>query len=150
VIPSRAAAAILATVVGLVLLLSFKTPDTAALRLVRPPLVSPAPAVGGPGALPVTGASLRDGQYTGQDVPNQYGDVQVQVTISSGRITDVQPVALPSDRQRSAEISQYAGPILHDEALQAQSAQIDAISGATYTSQSYAGSLQSALDQARA
>jgi uncharacterized protein with FMN-binding domain len=152
--------AILATVVGLVLLLSFKTPDTAALRLSRPALVTPAPAVvgssapptvGGVGASPTASATgLRDGQYTGQDVPNDYGDVQVQVTISGGRITDVQPLVLPSDRQRSAEISQYAGPILHDEVLRAQSAQIDTISGATYTSQSYAGSVQSALDQAHA
>jgi uncharacterized protein with FMN-binding domain len=83
-------------------------------------------------------------------VPNEDGDVQVKVTISGGRITDAQPVTLPSDRRRSEEISQAAAPTLHDEVVQAQSARIDTLSGATYTSQSYAGSVQSALDQAHA
>jgi uncharacterized protein with FMN-binding domain len=82
----------------------------------------------------------------GPDVPNRYGDVQVSVTVSGGQIVDVQALALPSDRQKSAEISQYAGPILRDEALQAQSANINIVSGASYTSQSYAQSLQGALD----
>jgi uncharacterized protein with FMN-binding domain len=82
----------------------------------------------------------------GPDVPNRYGDVQVSVTVSGGQIVDVQALALPSDRQKSAEISQYAGPILREEALQAQSANINIVSGASYTSQSYAQSLQGALD----
>jgi uncharacterized protein with FMN-binding domain len=98
-----------------------------------------------------SGASptLKDGQYAGQDVPNPYGDVQVQVVVSGGRISDVQPLVLPSDRQRSAEISQSAGPLLHDEIVQTQSAQIDVVTGATYTSDGYAQSVQSALDQAQ-
>ena len=91
-----------------------------------------------------------DGQYTGQYFPNQVGDVQVKVIIAAGRITNVQAIQLPVDRQRSAEISQYAAPQLHDEVLQAQSAQIDSLSGATYTSYGYAQSVQSALDQAHA
>jgi len=70
------------------------------------------------------------------------------VIISDGRIVDVQALQLPFDRQRSAYISQVAGPLLHDEALKAQSAQIDTISGATFTSDAYAQSLQSALDHA--
>ena len=85
---------------------------------------------------------------TGDDVPNQFGDVQVQVTFSGGKITDVKALQLPFDRQRSAEISQFVEPYLRSEALQAQSAQIDLISGATYTSYSYAQSLQSAIDKA--
>jgi uncharacterized protein with FMN-binding domain len=148
----------IATVVGLVMLFSFKTPDAT-----RPPVaisVLPSP---GPSAAPDASASdtpaaqatpspsgpgYKDGQYTGPDVPNRFGDVQVKVTISGGRIKEVQAVQLPYDRPRSAEISQQAGPLLHDEALQAQSAQIDTLSGATYTSMSYAQSLQAALDQA--
>jgi uncharacterized protein with FMN-binding domain len=55
---------------------------------------------------------------------------------------------MPSDRQRSQYISEQAGPYLQQEALQAQNAQIDIVSGATYTSESYAQSLQSALDKA--
>ena len=54
------------------------------------------------------------------------------------------------EHSRSQFISQQAGPLLQQEALQAQSAQIDIVSGATYTSESYAQSLQSALDRARA
>ncbi len=71
------------------------------------------------------------------------------MTISGGKIADVEALQLPSDRARSAAISQYAEPVLRTEALQAQSAQIDLISGATYTSDAYAQSLQAAIDQAR-
>ena len=113
---------------------------------------TPTPAAGTPGASASPSASTtagyKDGSYTGQDAPNQYGDVQVKVIISGGKITDVQALTLPSDRQRSAEISQQAGPLLHDEVVQAQSAQIDILSGATFTGDSYAQSVQSALDQA--
>jgi uncharacterized protein with FMN-binding domain len=65
----------------------------------------------------------------------------------SGRITSITNVALPFDRSRSQEISSVAGPLLRSEALQAQSARIDVVSGATYTSNGYAQSLQSALDR---
>lgn len=94
-------------------------------------------------------ASAPSGTFTGQDFPNRYGDVQVQVVISNGRITDIKALQLPYDRARSAYISQVAGPMLRDEALQAQSARIDVISGATSTSYSYAQSLESALQQAK-
>jgi uncharacterized protein with FMN-binding domain len=82
-------------------------------------------------------------------VRSRFGPVQVEVTISGGKITEVTALALPSDRRRSAEISQQAGPILRREALSAQSANIDTVSGATYTSDAYAKSLQAALDNAR-
>jgi uncharacterized protein with FMN-binding domain len=168
-VPVRALVAIGSTTVGVALLVSFKTPDTPAARIpgsqaaavTAPPTPPPDAGAGSAGQTPAPGSStssssssssggsgLRDGRFTGQDVPNQYGDVQVAVVVSGGRITDVVAMQLPNDRQRSAEISQVAGPMLHDEVLQAQSAQIDSISGATYTSESYAASAQSALDQA--
>ena len=78
----------------------------------------------------------------------RFGDVQVKVVVKSGRIVDIQTPVMPFDRARSQEISQEAAPLLHDEVVQAQSAQIDSLSGATYTSDAYAQSLQSALDQA--
>lgn len=115
------------------------------------PTVSPSPVPAGqPGASPSpspspTGAA--DGTFMGADFPNRFGDVQVRVVISGGRITDVQPVQMPVDRTRSAYISQVAGPMLRSEVLQAQSAQIDIISGATYTSESYAQSVESALQK---
>jgi uncharacterized protein with FMN-binding domain len=88
------------------------------------------------------------GTFSGSDFPNRFGDVAVRVVISNGRITDVQALQLPSDRAQSAYISEVAGPMLRSEVLQAQSANIDIISGATYTSQSYAQSVESALQQA--
>jgi uncharacterized protein with FMN-binding domain len=68
--------------------------------------------------------------------------------IAGGRITDVVALQYPQDNSRDAEINSYALPALHDEVLAAQSAQVDAISGATVTSDGYLGSLQAALDTA--
>ena len=156
--PTRAAVAIVATAIAVVLLFSFKTPAQARPRTPAADVsqASPTPSASAspsdssaPTPTPSnSGPTYKDGTYTGQDFQNQFGDTQVKVTISGGRITDVQALQLPYDRQRSAEISQYAAPQLHDEVLQAQSAQIDSLSGATYTSDSYAQSVQSALDQA--
>ena len=84
---------------------------------------------------------------TGPLEETRYGPVQVEVTIASGKIVAVTAVALPSGG-RSGSISMYAAPILADEAVTAQSASIDTVSGATYTSRAYATSLQAALDQA--
>jgi uncharacterized protein with FMN-binding domain len=165
-VPVRAVVAIVATIVGVYLLFSFQTPaavPASSRASVAAPAATPTSAAQGgptptpPGTSPTASATqtptapavgYKDGSYTGQDAPNQYGDVQVKVIISGGKITDVQALTLPTDRQRSAEISQQAGPLLHDEVVQAQSAQIDILSGATFTSDSYAQSVQSALDQA--
>ena len=84
----------------------------------------------------------------GDSIDTRWGPVQVEVTIAGGKITDVQPLAVPYDRSRSQEINNYAVPILRQEIIDAQSAQIDTVSGATYTSDGYRSSLQSALDQA--
>jgi uncharacterized protein with FMN-binding domain len=101
---------------------------------------TPAPVSGG--------GSPRSGTFTGQSIFNGYGNVEVQITVANGKVTDVQALQLPTDRAYSAQISQYVAPILRSEALQAQSAQISLISGATFTSEAYAQSLQSALQQA--
>ncbi len=87
---------------------------------------------------------------TGDDVPNQYGDVQVAVVLQGTRIVDVKALQMPFDRARSQDISTQAAPLLHDEVIQAQSANIDVLGGATFTSESYAQSVQSALDKAHA
>ena len=84
----------------------------------------------------------------GDPFDNPYGTVQVRVTLRGTEITDVTPLQMPVDRQYSAELSQQAAPLLLQEVLQAQSAQINILTGASYTSQSYAQSLQSALDKA--
>ena len=85
---------------------------------------------------------------TSDVVSTQYGPVQLKVTISGGKITDIQALQLPSQDPKSVEIGNYAAPILRQSALSAQSATIDVVSGATYTSQGYMQALQSALDSA--
>jgi uncharacterized protein with FMN-binding domain len=74
--------------------------------------------------------------------------VQLKVTVSGGKITTVQPVQLPSSDPKSYEISSYAAPQLQQSALTKQSANVDVVSGATYTSDGYKTALQSALDKA--
>jgi uncharacterized protein with FMN-binding domain len=85
---------------------------------------------------------------TGQTITTQYGPVQVRIAETGGRLTDVTAIALPSGNSHSSEIAAHAVPILRGEALRANSAHIDIVSGATYTSDGYAQSLQSALDRA--
>ena len=92
--------------------------------------------------------SAKDGTYTGGVAQTQWGPVQVQITVSGGKVTDAQAVVVPSGNMRDMAINQYAVPILNQEAVQASSAHIDAVSGATVTSGGYITSLQSALDAA--
>lgn len=86
--------------------------------------------------------------YTGSAVSTRYGDVQVQITVSNGKVTSAEAVEYPTESHRDQEINAQAIPVLNQEASQATSASIDAVSGATYTSEGYTQSLQSALDQA--
>lgn len=110
----------------------------------RPSATGRASSPPAPSAQPPSGG---DQQVDGVVVSTQFGDIQIRLVESGGKIVDVQSLQLPNDRRRSREISQFSEPILHDEALQAQSAQIDTVSGATYTSRGYRASLQSALDR---
>ena len=86
--------------------------------------------------------------YTGTVVENPYGPVQVSVTEQGGKIVDVKPLQLPTEHALSQEISEQVAPMLRTEALQAQSAEINVVSGATYTSEGFASSLQAAIRQA--
>ncbi|HXZ99953.1 MAG TPA: FMN-binding protein [Candidatus Binatia bacterium] len=160
--PVRAIVSFVATAVGLILVFSFRTPPAAPAAALTPttPPSTAAPAATPSGAPPSGGGSptptpqsstgLKNGTYTGQNAANFYGPVQVQVVISGGRITDVKIVQQPSDNPQSAYIASVAIPYLRQEVLQAQSAQVQIISGATFDSQSYMQSVQSALDQAHA
>jgi uncharacterized protein with FMN-binding domain len=151
--PKKGAIALVTTALALLLLFSFKTPDD-------PTAASVAPATAGAGAGAVAVASPTAGTsgtagttsstaqtVTGSLVSTRYGDVEVKVTLANGTITAVDAIALPTGG-RSGQISSSAATILASEALTAQSASIDIVSGATYTSQAYAQSLQAALDQA--
>jgi uncharacterized protein with FMN-binding domain len=147
----RSVKALLATVAGLLLVLSFHTRPLArvpaAAGLARNAAGGRVPTEG-PLTPGVTSSSNGTRTVTGPAVLTRFGTVQVQVTLKNGRITGVTAVQLPFEHPRSAMISQFAAPILHDETLTAQSAQIDTVSGATYTSEGYRESLQAALDSA--
>jgi uncharacterized protein with FMN-binding domain len=105
-------------------------------------------STGTTGGTTSTSAQTADGTYTGQSVSTRFGSVQVQVTVSGGQITDVTAVHLTDRDRRSIDISNRAAPVLRQEVLSAQSTSVRMVSGATYTSEGYLTSLQSALDQA--
>jgi uncharacterized protein with FMN-binding domain len=90
----------------------------------------------------------KNGTYTGSVTDAFYGNIQVQVTISGGKITDVQFLQFPSDRRTSQMINAQADPMLAQEAIQAQSAQVSGVTGATASSGAFVQSMQSALQQA--
>ncbi|HTJ60075.1 MAG TPA: FMN-binding protein [Candidatus Saccharimonadales bacterium] len=151
----RALAALAATVIGVYWVVTFKV----SAEPIEVPVVSvPSPRVTtAPGRAPqptaratnppATGSATGGTAFTGPTVETPFGPVQVQIAMSGGKVLDVQALQLPSDRSRSARISQYSAPILRSEAIQAQSARVDIVSGATYTSRAYAQSLASALKQ---
>jgi uncharacterized protein with FMN-binding domain len=158
----RTALTIVATVIGLVLLLQFKThsggsapgrvadlglgPSRSQHVVRRHHPSSPPPSR--PATTAARPTPPRTRSSTGQPIHTPYGVVQVRVVEAGHRLTDVVAVQLPHDSARSSEIAANAAPILRKEAVQAGSAHIDIVSGATYTSDGYAQSLQSALDNA--
>jgi uncharacterized protein with FMN-binding domain len=166
-LPRRGAVALSLTALALVLLGIFKTPDASGVTLAST-VAAPGGATAGPatpagtsttsgttaaagtGGTSATTVSSATGTYTGTAIQTRYGAVQVQVTISNGKITGVTTLQAPSGDPHSSSISAAATPVLASEALTAQSAKIDTLSGATFTSQGYLASLQSALDQAAA
>jgi len=93
-----------------------------------------------------TGAGV-SGTATGDSIATRYGNAQVRVTVKDGKIVQIDALQLQANDPRSVQISSTAAPILQQEALAAQTAGVDAVSGATYTSASYTQSLQSALDK---
>jgi uncharacterized protein with FMN-binding domain len=93
-------------------------------------------------------SGYKDGTYTGPTVDVNYGLVQVQAKVQNGKITGVQFLQYPTDRRTSQQINAIAVPYLQQEAIQAQSANVDIVSGATLTSEGFQMSLQSALANA--
>jgi uncharacterized protein with FMN-binding domain len=171
-LPRRGAVALSLTALALVLLGNFKTPDTSGTALSSAVAVAGGATAGttsststtssgaattsgttsaaGTGGTTATTVSSGTATYTGTAIQTRYGAVQVRVTISNGKITDVTTLQAPSGDPHSSSISAAATPVLSSEALTAQSARIDTVSGATFTSHGYVASLQSALDQAAA
>lgn len=151
----------LSTLSALVALLGYHTstssvmataPETAFSGSLR---AQPTTGSGSTGGAPESGSSSGSGsasttasQVAGDTVQTRYGPVQVQVAVSGSTITDVAVLQYPDGDGRSVQINQYALPQLINETLDAQGSGISMVSGATYTSQGYLQSLQSALDQA--
>ena len=162
--------AIVSTAAALVFLLTFKTHSTR-------PVVTPPAAVGTPGGSSAGGGSGQGGSgtasgartssgatpapsstggssttsaktVTGDPADTMYGPVQVQITVKNGKLAGVDAIEYPTETPHDEQINAYAIPQLTQEALAAGSAKIDAVSGASYTSQGYITSLQSALDKA--
>jgi uncharacterized protein with FMN-binding domain len=113
----------------------------------RPAKSSPAPAV--TAAPPTTVALAAPVVADGNTEMTQYGPIQVRVTVTGGKITDVQAVQYPDQTSTDQQINSQAIPALRDQVISAQSAHVDGVSGATYTTQGYLTSLQSALDAAK-
>lgn len=101
-----------------------------------------------PTTTPVAG-SYKDGQYVGSVADAYYGNVQVEATVKGGKLTDVTFLQYPNDRSTSVRINTQAMPLLRQEAISAQSANVDGVSGATYTRQAFTESLTPALNNAR-
>ncbi len=161
-----------ATVVGIVALLSYKThgavtnassglpsaglpaassasdpPSSATTTTGAPPDPAPIPS-GAQSSTSARTSAATSASYTGAAVTTRYGVVQVRVSVTGKKIINVSFVQLTAFDSRSQRINSGAAPILLRETLSAQSAHIDSVSGASYTSQGYDQSLQSALDQA--
>ena len=173
-LPVRGAIGLALTVGGLALLLSFRAPGVpatdVALALTDEPeaieeliptatpavpatpesiVVPTAPPVQAPTEAPLEPTPELEPvtvRLVGAPVAIKWGDVQVAVTLEGDDIVDVETIDLPGDR-RSVRINDRAEPILREQAIAIDNAEVDVISGATYTSRAYAMSLQSALDQ---
>ncbi len=157
----RITAGLAATTAGVALLIGMKANSVStprpALAGAGAQQVVPGPAGAGPqpersspaaNGSPKAGASAAaDGSFPGSVIDTQYGPVQVEAVLKGGRLSNV-VVLQQTDGGRSSQIDSYALPLLTAEALKAQGANIDVVSGATYTSTGYAQSLQAALDAA--
>jgi uncharacterized protein with FMN-binding domain len=155
----RIVVAVMSTISGLVLLFSYHTSrNEASTAVVGPGSSGGSTSASGSSSGASSGQSsgssngsansAASGTYTGDSVMTRWGAVQVEITVSDGKITAAEAVEYPQANARDRQINASALPVLAQEATQAQSADIDAVSGATVTSDGYIQSLQSAIDQA--
>ena len=150
----RAPFVIAGTVVGVAAVLAYPThrprlviPSQGAAGRPTQPAGQPAGQPGATATSVPTAPPSGQRQATGADTPYPYGDLAVRVTVTGSRITDIAVARLQETDGRSVMIDQQAIPLLRQQVLAAQSTNIDGVSGATYTSQAYVDSVQSALDR---
>ncbi|MEV4351242.1 FMN-binding protein [Actinoplanes sp. NPDC049596] len=138
------------TVAAVVLLFSYRTstnsPATPAAA--EAPIGDPTAAGSAPTSAGTESESNAPKEYDGSSVQTQWGPLQVRITVANGRITEVTAPASPADNPADAGVTAGALPQLREQVLAAQSATIDGVSGATFTSEAYRQSLQAALDAA--
>lgn len=150
----RFLAATAATVLGLVLLLTYRTGHArlaGGVALGSSSGGTVASATQTPGAAASAGpvaAGAKDGSFDGPQIQTPFGVVQVRISVSGKKVVNIVNLQLPNDREYSQQLSAYAGPILIQEAIAAQSPSINVVSGASYTSDGFAQSLQGAMQQA--
>ena len=140
----RIATWFLSTVTVVVLMFGYHTSTSGTLTAASPPAVISSSGTGGP----APGGSSSSRTVTGDVAQTRWGPVQVELTVNASRVTDVAVVQYPNGNSEDEEINSYALPLLIQQTLDRQSADIDMVSGATVTSVGYQQSLQSALDQA--
>jgi uncharacterized protein with FMN-binding domain len=159
----RALLAIFGTIAGLVGLLSFKTHTTPVATVpaavattapgASPSPTAPAPTSTGsassstPSSSPAATKPAATKTVTGDSINTRWGPVQVKITVSNGKITSATAVDYPENNPRDEEINATAIPKLQQESIGQSTSKIDMVSGATYTSEGYIQSLQSALDK---
>jgi uncharacterized protein with FMN-binding domain len=139
----RAPTVLAATAAGLAATLGFSAHSKAPTTTATATTTTAAPAKSSSSS-----SSAAAKTATSDAVSTQYGNVQLKVTIAAGKITKIEAVQLPSNDPKSMQIGSYAEPLLRQSALTNQNGQVDAVSGATYTSAGYQTALQSALDKA--
>jgi len=147
----RAPIVIMSTAVGLGGVLGFKAREPAPAHRAAATAGPSTPASSAKAKVTTTstgsGPSSATKTATGDSIPTQYGNAQVCVTVSGGKIAKIVALQLQGNDPKSVQISSYAEPILQQSALAKQTAAVDVVSGASYTSASYEASLQSALDR---
>ena len=154
----RVVPAVVGTVAGLLALIAVKTGPSPGVGAISGTSTgttrgsssasgsTPAATTGGTGS---ASTGLSSGTFTGDSADTRYGPVQVRITVAGGKITAVDVVDVPMSNPRDAEINQQAVPLLVQETVGLTNAQIDFVSGATFTSDGYQRSLQSAIDKAK-
>ncbi len=142
----------MSTVSVLVLLFSYHTSTSSTLASAKTPVTSAQAVVPATKKSTTTTTSSGGGgtaqTFAGDAVDTRYGPVQVQITVTGGKVTAAQTLQVPMEDRHDQEINSQAVPVYNGEVVDVQSAQIDVVSGATVTWGGYTQSLQSALDQA--
>ena len=151
---SRNAGVLAATVLSVAGLFAYPTSTGNGVLALRPGQVVAVPGIVkapvtavAPGATPAPPV-VAEFVVNGTSVPTRYGPVQVSITVRAGQIVSATALDFPRSNGTDQQINTYAVPLLQQRTLKTQSAQVDTVSGATYTSQGYRESLQAALDAA--